>query len=385
MVAEPRPAGAGGKALEVFDTTQDTVSSTQVTDAQAGSSGPSNVGQARSGEGLREERSPSLEYVGEKQEDGKGGGEEGNEAYEVGNTPYRVGTPVGGGSRSVKMFEQVLEQSPRTRRDLIEMMKVAMMKESGVDLSDFGGRKIGKSPEEHDLITDAPDAPDIFDQSHVAPHPQLVEMLRTNWHVPLPALTTEALKQLNRDGSQLKTTKAVTKDQTTVRIIDLAPFGDEAKMSPDDWQEAWRNLLRILPRILGCKEVERWRKHYEFLIEHDDFRSDFPALLEFDIKLRTDWFTADRAKKPSFVVGNDQYCAVLDKVQSKRLRAEVREREDRDTKREDAREPFKASASPADRFHPYERGHSEPLRHDLGCSLNNEVRSSPNSILYSTT
>ncbi|KAI0358294.1 hypothetical protein OH77DRAFT_1260219 [Trametes cingulata] len=345
--AEGRPAGAGGKALDAFEETQDTVSTTQVTEA----------GQGDRGEGAARARSPSLEILEARQE-GEGNVSDGDEEEMGGGQPYRAHTPTGGGIRSVKMFDQLLEQSPRTKREIIDMMKVAMMKESGVDFRDFGGEKRGRSPESEGLITDADDAPDLFDQSHVAPHPQLVEMLHTNWHVPLTALTTEALKQLNRDASKLKTTKAVTKAQSTVRIIDLAPFGDEAKMCVGDWQEAWRNLLRILPRILGSKEVDRWREHYDFLIEHDDFRSDFPALLEFDIKLRTDWFTAERSKKPKFFVGGDKYCSALDRLQSKRLRVEVREREGRDAGRSDVRESQRP-LQPGDRYHPYERGQNE--------------------------
>ncbi|KAL1952010.1 hypothetical protein VTO73DRAFT_1159 [Trametes versicolor] len=114
-----------------------------------------------------------------------------------------------------------------------------------------------------------------------------------------------ALTVLYQNSSLCKMTKLLTKlvDGHTQRVLELSTFGSKVDISVEDWHEAWKNFLRMLPCIVGSLEAECWREHYDHLTDHKDFCKDFHTLILFDIQLHTIWFNAESTRVRNTTAG----------------------------------------------------------------------------------
>lgn len=231
----------------------------------------------------------------------------------------------------MEFLNKVMDQTPNFRREIFRGLKDAAEMQSGVSFQDYGKGGAGGAPpqggaapqtaytqyptaytgadgyqgpsgnvtgtpaggyrggpvyeEDFDLICDTPGVSELFSQKRVAPHPILIEMFKGNWYVPLSAFMTRALRKLSQDGSTLKHSKVLAANGGSMRILDFTEFGPEAAMNSEDWREAWGNLLLVLLRIFSNMVVERFHQHFEFISEHGIFRTNFLALLAFNIEV----------------------------------------------------------------------------------------------------
>ncbi|TFK78165.1 hypothetical protein K466DRAFT_571011, partial [Polyporus arcularius HHB13444] len=148
--------------------------------------------------------------------------------------------------------------------------------------------------------------------------PRVIAMLRNGYHVPLSAFLKSEIERIN-DG-KVKSSKVDSRNNLTMYILDLSGCPNERTLDPDQWRDAWSNLLKIMDRVVRPREAERWLTHFEYLYDLEWFRDEFQAVLEFDVDLRKSWFLEDPNNKSPFVVGDGDYLRELGEVRLRCLR-----------------------------------------------------------------
>ena len=133
-------------------------------------------------------------------------------------------------------------------------------------------------------------------------HPYIIELAAQHRSIPLTLFTASAIKRMFLEQSTLKMTShiCIGKDgtKTKVYLLDVSTFPSEQNMDPSDWHEAWNRFNFFLSVHADHATATRWKDHYDFLSNHDNFRDNFRALLRFDIDQRTRYFTAPQAFDP---------------------------------------------------------------------------------------
>lgn len=117
-------------------------------------------------------------------------------------------------------------------------------------------------------------------------HPEVVRLAQNKQYLPLSLflassvcdlfLTTIPTHRLMHDGSK-------------IHVINVDHFPDETKLDAAEWLEAWANYKRFLQQHAVDAVFRRWDSHFNFLSSQADFRSNFPAILRFDIQYRREY------------------------------------------------------------------------------------------------
>ncbi|KAI6017353.1 hypothetical protein BKA83DRAFT_1774743 [Pisolithus microcarpus] len=106
------------------------------------------------------------------------------------------------------------------------------------------------------------------------------------FHVRLSLFSYESLDKLQNQPLAVQTVKVHHKDQS-VYILDVSQFPLETGMRPLDWHSAWECFLEWIGRRQGLIQRRMWACHFRFLARKDHFVDNFPAILRFDIKVRS--------------------------------------------------------------------------------------------------
>ncbi|CDO77643.1 hypothetical protein BN946_scf184946.g37 [Trametes cinnabarina] len=120
---------------------------------------------------------------------------------------------------------------------------------------------------------------------------RLITLLKLGFHLPLTLCTNEAIEVVRAQPTRLADKRYTDADGNKVLIVDVnAGWPEEREISSEDWKDAWANLLQVLPEILVPDGVKRFREHFEFLSRQQNFKVRFPAIRQFDIDVRHNYF-----------------------------------------------------------------------------------------------
>ncbi|KAI5981109.1 hypothetical protein EDD15DRAFT_2146743, partial [Pisolithus albus] len=106
------------------------------------------------------------------------------------------------------------------------------------------------------------------------------------FHVPLTLFSRESLLKLKNQPLAIKTVK-VHQNGQNVYILDSSRFPPESEMRPLNWYSAWERYLEWIGARQGHIQKRMWSSHFPFLARKDRFAEYFPAILLFDIEIRS--------------------------------------------------------------------------------------------------
>ncbi|EGN93583.1 hypothetical protein SERLA73DRAFT_78465 [Serpula lacrymans var. lacrymans S7.3] len=118
-------------------------------------------------------------------------------------------------------------------------------------------------------------------------HPFIEQLACFNFHVPLTLFTTASTKKLHRETPFLKQVTVYNKQNQKLHALDLLQFPNERSMDATDWYEAWNRYTQYLDQYSDVPIAQCWKEHYTFLAKQEDFKRNFPAILEFNIEQRS--------------------------------------------------------------------------------------------------
>ncbi|KAI5981890.1 hypothetical protein F5J12DRAFT_750749, partial [Pisolithus orientalis] len=135
-----------------------------------------------------------------------------------------------------------------------------------------------------DLLDNAP----IFSlDSTCLPIPKLINNLAdAGFHVPLTLFSYDALHKLQNQPLAVKTVK-VHQNGQNVHILDITQFPPEEEMLPLDWHSAWEHYINWIGTQEGLIAKHMWSCHFHFLMHIHKFHERFPAILQFDMDVRS--------------------------------------------------------------------------------------------------
>ncbi|EGO28502.1 hypothetical protein SERLADRAFT_434416 [Serpula lacrymans var. lacrymans S7.9] len=125
-------------------------------------------------------------------------------------------------------------------------------------------------------------------------HPFIPQLARADIYIPLTLFTAASTTKLYRESAFLKQITVYNKNNTKNHALDLTQFPNEHNMDPIDWHEAWGRYSDFLDLYSDPPIAQRWKDHYVFLSRQEYFRSNFPAILEFDIEQSTNYANEHR-------------------------------------------------------------------------------------------
>jgi hypothetical protein len=119
----------------------------------------------------------------------------------------------------------------------------------------------------------------------------LINLARSKVHIPLTLLTTASIRRIHTDPSCVKMKKGLVMDDPKRSIMDTSfGFPVETSLLPGQFNEAYKNFLKLLAKVTDKSIVQEFREHRDFLTEHDDFNDQFDMILAFDIEIRCKYF-----------------------------------------------------------------------------------------------
>ncbi|KAI5983656.1 hypothetical protein EDD15DRAFT_2486962, partial [Pisolithus albus] len=131
------------------------------------------------------------------------------------------------------------------------------------------------------------DAPVITPDATMLPISSLIDNLAdSGFHVPLSLFSYSSLYKLQNQPLAVKTVKVHHKGQN-VYILDVSQFPSESEMLPVDWYPAWERFLEWIGTREGHIKKRMWACHFRFPARKDNFVENFPAILRFDIEIRS--------------------------------------------------------------------------------------------------
>lgn len=168
------------------------------------------------------------------------------------------------------------------------------------DLMRKGLTALTATPAEPSTAEDVSEAP-IFtaENTHRAstmtsaydiPRP-LIDLARSKVHIPLTLLTTMSLRKIHTDPSCVKMRKGLIMDDPKRSIMDTASgFPIETSLLLGQFNEAYKNFMKLLAKVADSTIMQDFKKHRDFLTEHDDFNDQFDIILTFDIEIHRKYF-----------------------------------------------------------------------------------------------
>lgn len=132
----------------------------------------------------------------------------------------------------------------------------------------------------------------ITSSAYEIPRP-LIDLARSKVHIPLTLLTTAAIRRIHTDPSCVKMKKGLVMDDPKRSIMDTSSgFPIETSLLPGQFNEAYKNFLKLLTKVADKTIVQEFREHRDFLTERDDFNDHFDIILAFDIEIRRKYFNS---------------------------------------------------------------------------------------------
>lgn len=152
-------------------------------------------------------------------------------------------------------------------------------------------------------VTEAPSSeePKIFTGSNTTlasgiegifeiPRP-LLNLAKAKVHIPLTLLTNVALRKMHEDPGCVKLKKGLVLNDPKMIVMDTSVgFPLESTITADVFFEAQSNFLKLLELIADDIVVNRFIGHRTFCMSRDEYTSNFPAVLRFDIETRRRFF-----------------------------------------------------------------------------------------------
>ncbi|CAA7271031.1 unnamed protein product [Cyclocybe aegerita] len=118
-------------------------------------------------------------------------------------------------------------------------------------------------------------------------HPYLVTLANNGFHLPLTLFTTASTNRLHTNEATIVHKPVFNRAGVKRHIMDVSHFPIEGDMDVADWHEAWNRYL-VFVGVHGEADIsKRWKEHFSFLSGQDNFKLNFPAILRFDIEIRT--------------------------------------------------------------------------------------------------
>lgn len=119
----------------------------------------------------------------------------------------------------------------------------------------------------------------------------LIDLARSKVHIPLTLLTTASIRRIHTDPSCVKMKKGLVMDDPKRSIMDTSSgFPVETSLLPGQFNEAYKNFMKLLAKVADKDIVQEFRTHRDFLTERDDFNDQFDIILAFDIEIRRKYF-----------------------------------------------------------------------------------------------
>ncbi|KIK48497.1 hypothetical protein CY34DRAFT_29053, partial [Suillus luteus UH-Slu-Lm8-n1] len=116
-------------------------------------------------------------------------------------------------------------------------------------------------------------------------------LARSKVHIPLTLLTTASIRKIHTDPSCVKMKKGLVMDDPKRSIMDTSSgFPVETSLLPGQFNEAYRNFLKLLTKVADKSIVQEFKDHRDFLTDRDDFNDQFDTILAFDIEVRRKYF-----------------------------------------------------------------------------------------------
>jgi len=129
-----------------------------------------------------------------------------------------------------------------------------------------------------------------------AVHPFILNLASKGFHVPLTLFTTEATKTFFTREAFISHKPVFSRSTTGTKchIMDITAFPAEKDMDIGDWHEAWTRYQLFVEAHSETSIAARWKNHFQFLLGQDHFKLNFPAILQFDIEMRTAYAVAPK-------------------------------------------------------------------------------------------
>ncbi|KAI0085602.1 hypothetical protein BDY19DRAFT_909012 [Irpex rosettiformis] len=144
-------------------------------------------------------------------------------------------------------------------------------------------------------FVESSNGPAFFSQTIVAPD-ALVTLLLCKRHLPLTVCTTSAINDVLNNLEKVKYVKQFNRRNEKRELIDVTTWPSESTISKEDWRDAYRNFAVILCAAVSDAVCNLFDEHLAFLCARLEFKVSFPAILEFDIEVRKNFFLGDGVK-----------------------------------------------------------------------------------------
>ncbi|KAJ7840406.1 hypothetical protein B0H14DRAFT_2360709 [Mycena olivaceomarginata] len=107
---------------------------------------------------------------------------------------------------------------------------------------------------------------------------------------PLTLFLPASLERIR--SSNIKTVKHGTGETTRVTVIDVSEFPDEQTLDQATFLTCYNTFLTFLESAAGERIVRSFASHYNSLLADPELRVWFPAVRDFDRKIRAQFFTS---------------------------------------------------------------------------------------------
>lgn len=124
-------------------------------------------------------------------------------------------------------------------------------------------------------------------EHEIAISPEIAILAGKGIRPPLTLFSNEALKALGENPAAYRKKYALASGAAT--LVDVGAFGREAELDSELWKECFGNYLRWYRTVADKAVAERWQNHFNALSGLSFLKSEFPAILAFDIQERTDY------------------------------------------------------------------------------------------------
>ncbi|KAH8091843.1 hypothetical protein BXZ70DRAFT_1067219 [Cristinia sonorae] len=109
------------------------------------------------------------------------------------------------------------------------------------------------------------EAGDLFTNRALEPLPQQTALLAHHFHLSLAACTAAATRYMCDNPGAVKYEKLHGPSGTKITVFDPSLFPSEERTTPEDWHDAWRNIMQIVQEFCDAEILARFKDHYLWL------------------------------------------------------------------------------------------------------------------------
>ncbi|KAG2351397.1 hypothetical protein BDR07DRAFT_1386030 [Suillus spraguei] len=122
---------------------------------------------------------------------------------------------------------------------------------------------------------------------------EILNLAKAKVHIPLTLLTNTALWKMHEDPACVKLKKGLVLNNPKMIIMDMSSrFAPESTLTADVYFKVLSNFLKLLALVADEDTVVHFSEHHMFCMSWDEFTSNFPAILRFDIETRRRFFNS---------------------------------------------------------------------------------------------